>query len=160
VTEPLDIDVRDAVSADLPLLASAHRLGQLAVVEARGGPLDTLLRGRQEPIEDSFASDIAADEVYVRVGTGDERFLGYNVLRIDELPNGDRIGTLVDLFVHSKARGIGVGAALMRDATSTARDRGCQGIDARALPGDRTTKNFFESFGLVARSIEVHKAIS
>ena len=160
MTEPVKIDVRDAVSADLLLLASAHRLGQLAVVEARGGPLDTLLRGRQEPIEDSFASDIAADEVYVRVGTGDERVLGYNVLRIDELPNGDRLGTLVDLWVHPQARGIGVGAVLMRDATSTATERGCQGIDARALPGDRATKNFFESFGLVARSIEVHKAIS
>lgn len=160
MTEPVQIQVRDAVRADLPLLASAHRIGQLAVAEARGGPLDTLLRGRPEPIEDSFAADIAADHVYVRVGLGDERVLGYAALRIDELSNGERIGTMIDLWVHPKARGIGIGAALMRDATATAKHSGCQGIDARALPGDRTTKNFFESFGLVARSIEVHKAIS
>jgi len=160
VTEPVDIQVRDAVRADLPLLASAQRLGQLAVAEARGGPLDTLLRGRQEPIEDSFAADIAADDIYVRVGLGDERVLGYGALRIDELANGERIGTMIDLWVHPQARGIGIGAALMRDATATAKHRGCQGIDARALPGDRMTKNFFESFGLVARSIEVHKEIS
>ena len=64
-----------------------------------------------------------------------------------------------DLWVHPKARGIGLGSALMQDALEIASSSGCVGIDARALPGDRATKNFFESFGLVARTIEVHRAI-
>jgi hypothetical protein len=34
---------------------------------------------------------------------------------------------------------------------------GCSGVDSLALPGDRATKNFFESFGLVARALIVHK---
>ena len=37
------------------------------------------------------------------------------------------------------------------------RSRGCVGIDAVALPGDRHTKNFFETFGLTARAIVVHR---
>ena len=35
--------------------------------------------------------------------------------------------------------------------------QGCFGVDSLALPGDRHTKNFFESFGLVARAIVVHR---
>ena len=39
------------------------------------------------------------------------------------------------------------------------RERGCIGIDGLALPGNRETKNFFETFGLVARAIVVHRPL-
>jgi hypothetical protein len=32
-------------------------------------------------------------------------------------------------------------------------------MDSLALPGDRATKNFFESFGLKARAIVVHRSL-
>ena len=38
-----------------------------------------------------------------------------------------------------------------------AHERGCVGIDALRLPGNRDTKNFFERFGLTARAIVVHR---
>jgi hypothetical protein len=40
-----------------------------------------------------------------------------------------------------------------------ASDAGAIGIDALALPGDRATKNFFETFGLKARAIVVHRSL-
>ena len=40
-----------------------------------------------------------------------------------------------------------------------ATDSGCHGVDAEVLPGDRSTKNFFEAFGLVARKITVHRSL-
>jgi len=40
-----------------------------------------------------------------------------------------------------------------------ARERSLVGLDAVALPGDRDTKNFFETFGLVARAIQVHRSL-
>ena len=36
---------------------------------------------------------------------------------------------------------------------------GAIGVDALALPGDRATKNFFETFGLKARAIVVHLSL-
>lgn len=153
----IDIDVRDATGDDLEVLSEAHRLGQSAVVDARGGPLDTLLKGRGEPIAESFAEDIAEQDTHVRIGTGDGSFLGYCVMKVQSLRDGTTLGVVTDLWVHPDARGIGVGHALMGDAADRAQTLGCIGIDARALPGDRATKNFFESFGLVARAIEVHK---
>jgi hypothetical protein len=37
--------------------------------------------------------------------------------------------------------------------------RGCTGIDALALPGHRTTKNFFEGFGFTARALVMHREL-
>ena len=154
------VAVREATSADVEALAEAHRLGQSAVTDARGGPLDTLLRGRGEPIDETFVRDLDDVNIDVWIGTGDDAFLGYCVMGMQDLRNGDSLAVVRELCVHPEARGIGVGYALMRTATDAAVDAGCCGIDARALPGDRATKNFFESFGLVARVIEVHKALA
>ena len=40
-----------------------------------------------------------------------------------------------------------------------ARERGCIGIDSLALPGNRDTKNFFETFGFTARLLVVHRKL-
>ena len=39
------------------------------------------------------------------------------------------------------------------------RERSLVGLDAVALPGDRDTQNFVETFGLVARAIQVHRSL-
>ena len=65
-----------------------------------------------------------------------------------------------DLYVLPDARGVGVGEAMMGLCLDWARRNGCIGLDSMALPGDRHTKNFFESFGLVARAIIVHRRLS
>ena len=40
-----------------------------------------------------------------------------------------------------------------------ARQHKCEGVDSIALPGNRQTKNFFETHGLVARAITVHRRL-
>ena len=64
-----------------------------------------------------------------------------------------------ELFVEPEARGVGVGEAMMDLLVAWCVERGCVGIDAVALPGDRDTKNFFETFGLKARAIVVHRPL-
>ncbi len=158
--KPLRIDVREATAADLTFLAEAHRLGHRAIEGERGGALDIALRGRPEPIEASFAEALDDPDTTVRIGEVDSVSAGYLSLTLQTLRSNEVIAAVTDLWVHPNARGVGVGARLMRSASSLAEANGCIGIDARALPGDRITKNFFESFGLVARTIEVHKALS
>lgn len=159
MTAPVTIGVRHAQQGDVQTISEAHRLAQAAVADVRGGYLDTLLSGRGEPVEATFEEDLDTAASHVWVGTADDLVVGYCVLRITQLRSGESLGVVTDLWVHPLSRGIGVGYALMSQATSTATDKGCCGIDARALPGDRETKNFFESFGLVARVIEVHKSL-
>ena len=65
-----------------------------------------------------------------------------------------------DIYVDPGARAVGLGETLMNHLIDWCRARGCFGVDSLALPGDRDTKNFFESFGLVARAIVVHRPLS
>jgi GNAT superfamily N-acetyltransferase len=156
MTVPPVIATRPAEAADLDLLEEIHGIAVASVLTQRGGELDQLLRGRPEPVRDSFDIELARAESLVILGTIDDEPVGYGVVRVVDLPNGDRLAQVVDLFVLEPGRGVGVGEALLDAIIAFGVDRGCRGIDARALPGDRTTKNFFESFGLVARSIEVY----
>jgi ribosomal protein S18 acetylase RimI-like enzyme len=61
------------------------------------------------------------------------------------------------VHVIREARGIGVGDALMKRMLSDARADGVRRISSVALPGDRSTKNLFERFGLIAEAIVVSK---
>jgi len=159
VPAPVTGSVRDATADDCDALSDAHRLGHLAVADARGGRLDTLLKGRPEPIEESFRADLANEDTTVLVAEADNHIAGYLVAVHETLRSDETIVRIVDLWVHPDARGIGLGSALMQRTLELARELDCTGVDARALPGDRATKNFFESFGLVARTIEVHRSL-
>lgn len=157
MSNAVTVSVRSAQSSDLGFLAESHRLGHEAIADERGGRLDILLRGRPEPLEESFATSLDDSDITVLVGEVDGIPVGYLTVTIDTLRSDETIARVDDLWVHPSARGVGVGAALMTEASEHAHGQSCVGIDARALPGDRVTKNFFESFGLVARTIEVHK---
>ncbi len=63
------------------------------------------------------------------------------------------------LYVESGAREIGVGEALTDEVARWAADRGCQGVDAPALPGSRRAKAFFEDNGFVARLLTMHRPL-
>ena len=40
------------------------------------------------------------------------------------------------------------------------RAKGCVGVEATALPGERATKNFFEEHGLKARLLTVYRSLA
>ncbi|MFM8858369.1 MAG: N-acetyltransferase family protein [Actinomycetota bacterium] len=64
----------------------------------------------------------------------------------------------IDLVhVLHEARGIGVGDALMKRLMADASVSGVARVSSVALPGDRSTKNLFERFGLIAEAIVVSK---
>jgi GNAT superfamily N-acetyltransferase len=69
------------------------------------------------------------------------------------LVQGQRIATVVRVFVTAPARQVGIGDALINASKDAARQRGCVRIDALSLPGDRETKNLYERNGLTARLI-------
>lgn len=92
------------------------------------------------------------------VGCYDGVVLGWAEARVEPLADGRRLGAIEALAVDPEARGAGIGEAMMDLLLSRLQDAGCFGVDAEALPGDRATKNFFESFGLKARLLTVHRS--
>lgn len=159
MVDPIRLSIRPATVEDVAFLAVSHRNGHEAVREERGGRLDILLRGHGDPVDEAMHALISDADTTVTIGEVDDIAVGYLVLQFLRLRSGEEIAQVKDFWVHPDARGVGVGSSLMRNALDAATSRGCSGIDARALPGDRVTKNFFESFGLVARTIEVHKPL-
>jgi GNAT superfamily N-acetyltransferase len=116
-------------------------------------------QGRRPPYEPRLREELASPVHRVLIGDLDDVAMAYAVARVDVLPDGGRLGVVTDLYVEPGARSVGLGERLMDDLVAWCAAEGCFGVDSLALPGDRATKNFFESFGLVARAILVHKSL-
>lgn len=151
---------RPATSLDLPRLAELAAAAVAELRVGRGGELWARQVGRQPPFEDTFGIELADAAHHVLVGTLDGDVLGYGVARVEVLRDGGRLGVVTDLYVEPGARELGIGETTMQALVDWCRAEGCFGVDSLALPGDRHTKNFFESFGLVARAIVVHRPLT
>jgi ribosomal protein S18 acetylase RimI-like enzyme len=86
--------------------------------------------------------------------------LGYAVSRVELLRTGEILGQVSDIWVDPEARSVGLGESLIGSIISWCTERNCVGIDSMALPGNRATKNFFETFGFKARLLIVHKPLN
>lgn len=151
---------RRATPDDLPAL---HDLVIAAIAEKRtqkGGELWARRERRPDPLEESLAASLEDDSQAVLVGTIDDTVVGFGAAHTEQLADGGLLGVVDEVYVDPGARAIGVGEVLMSQLVDWCRDQGCFGVDSLALPGDRHTKNFFESFGLVARAIVVHRSLS
>lgn len=151
---------RPASESDLPRLAELARAAIAELRPTKGGELWARREARPEPVDASLASDLGDPNAVVLAGTIDDAVVGYAVAVIQRLHDGGELARLTDLYAEPPAREVGVGEALLDAIIDWARDRGCVGVDSLVLPGNRETKNFFESFGMVARAIVVHRPLS
>ena len=63
------------------------------------------------------------------------------------------------VFVDPQARQLGIGAGLVGETARFAKSKGCQTLDAVALPGDRKMKNLYERIGMPARLLIASKTL-
>jgi len=150
---------RPANPADLPRIAALAEQVIDELTPTRGGAIWARQAARSRPVDAGLAHALDDPQQLLVVGEVDGTVIGYAAVRIDDLRDGGRLAVLDDLYVEPDARGIGVGEAMMDEVVAWARANDCIGIDSLALPGNRATKNFFESFGLVARAIVVHRRL-
>ena len=150
---------RPASTQDLARVAELARAAIEELRATKGGELWARREARAEPVEESLAADLADDGTLVLAGTIDDVVVGYAVARTETLSDGSLLARVTDLYAEPEAREVGVGEELLDAVVKWATERRCVGIDSLVLPGNRETKNFFESFGLVARAIVVHRAL-
>lgn len=159
----LDEAARLATEGDTDQILILARQAFVELSAQRGGVVWSRYNARVEPIEhgivESIAESACGGQRLVAAGTIDGVVVGFAVVSDVTMADGGHLGLIRDLYVEPEARGVGVGEALMDLILEWAAGRGCFGVDSIALPGDRATKNFFESFGLVARAIVVHRAL-
>ncbi|MFP5326169.1 MAG: N-acetyltransferase family protein [Acidimicrobiia bacterium] len=141
---------RLATSADVPRLAELFAEASAELAPTRGGAVFLAREIESDPPP-------PGDEGRpVWVGTLDEFAVGYAAAHVEQLRDGMILGVIDHLFVEEGARDVGVGEALMDELLGWFRSRDCDAVDAIALPGNRQTKNFFETAGFSARLIVMH----
>jgi GNAT superfamily N-acetyltransferase len=150
---------RAATGADLPALVAMVAAASVEKHQQKGGPLWFRRERRQGDPATTLKAALASPDHEVVAGTLDDVVVGYGLVRVEHLDDGSLLGVVDDIYVDPGARAVGIGEALMNHMLDWCRERGCFGVDSLALPGDRHTKNFFESFGLVARAIIVHRPL-
>lgn len=156
---PPEEGCREAAPADLARLAELAELAVEELRHGRGGLVWARHDARQAPVAPGLARQLEDPAHHVVVGTLDGAVQAYGVARLEVVHDGGRLGVVTDLYTEPAFRQLGLGERMMQALIEWCTAQGCFGIDSLALPGDRHTKNFFESFGLVARAIVVHRAL-
>jgi GNAT superfamily N-acetyltransferase len=145
----VEITVRPATDADAGRLGALHDMAIAEQVDARGGSVWSVREALREP----------PGESHTLVGVIDDAVIGYARVGLDTLADGRTLGVVTAIFVEPGAREVAVGEAMLDDVIAWCASKGCVGIDAHALPGNRETKNFFETFGFTARLLVVHRKL-
>ncbi len=148
----MHVAARPAEATDLPVLVELARSARREQADHRGGPLLLARHCRPEPLDLAFADALADPTTGLWAGCIDGVPVGYALVSAD----GD-VAVIEELHVEAEARAVGVGEAMLDAIVAWADEIGCTGIDAFALPGARDTKNFFETFGLTARLLVLHR---
>ncbi|MGE0881854.1 MAG: GNAT family N-acetyltransferase [Acidimicrobiia bacterium] len=153
------VAARRAVVADLDVVADLRRSFVEEMRPLRGGRIWAERDGPREPVGTYLGAAVDDPVNLVLVGVLDDVVVGYCMTRIETLSTGTRLGRLSELYVEPEAREVGVGEAMLGFVVGWCREHGCVGIDSVVLPGLRSSKNFFETAGFVARAIVVHHSL-
>ncbi|MDG2111408.1 MAG: GNAT family N-acetyltransferase [Actinomycetota bacterium] len=150
---------RTAQVADLDTIAQLAGEAVDEQRDARGGPMWSRRETQPPPYRMSLEGAFYDPDQEIWVGTIDETIVGYAVCRLEVLRTGELLAVVTDLFVVEGAREVAIGETMMDAIVSWCEERECVGIDSLALPGNRQTKNFFETFGFKARLLTMHRSL-
>jgi GNAT superfamily N-acetyltransferase len=153
---------RAARQADVPQLVDLYEQAAAELAPMRGGRVLLGLSGRQPPLAASFARQFADPRQFVVVTARDDDpddIVGFGTCRMLDLSDGERVGSIEDLYVTPPARRAGAGRAMGALLVRWCSSEGCTGVDANALPGSRAVKSFFESEGFTARLLVMYRPL-
>ena len=154
----IHVATRSAAGDDIPLMMRILGEAEGEIEKWRGGKV--LWESRpSDSLAELLERCLARDDMLCLLGTLDDVPVSIGLATQAKLANGDPIAKIQILYVLEGARGVGAGAAIMAEVAAWAETKGCIGIDATALPGDRSTKNFFESHGMSARALTLFKQL-
>lgn len=155
----MEESARPASGRDLEVLTVLAAAARAELPERRGGDVAVRLDPQRNDPGARIASALDDDATVLLVGTIDDTVVGYGLMTLGPVSDGSTQANIEEIFVDPGARSVGVGESILAALLTEAAGRGAVAIQSVALPGDRSTKNFFEAHGMVARVIIVHRWI-
>jgi len=143
-------------------LESFYFLRKEAILELknkRGGEVLLNMESFSEDSVEKFSYWFNSTDHRVFAGLFGDAIVAYGILEFSNTNDNQRIASIKEIFVLKDARSVGVGESLIDSMINEAIEHDAIGIDSFALPGDRETKNFFETQGMVARLIHVYRTL-
>jgi GNAT superfamily N-acetyltransferase len=158
--------VRQARAPDIPALAllleaarheaAPRRGGALLLSGGGAGPLRTV-DDEQEPLV-ALAAWMQSPTRVVVSGLIDDVVVGLASGHL-VTTGAETLGVVDCCYVDAEARQVGVGASMAARLVEWFKDNGCVGVDVPALPGDRSTKQLWETAGFSARLLVLHRPL-
>lgn len=145
-------DVRPATPEDLPACATLLAQARREVATRRGGDLLLAAAGGDADVAE-WAEEPGR---LLLVGRFEGAVVGLASGHVASPGAGQPVGRVDCCYVEPAARRVGVGGALVAALVSWFRARECGHVDAVALPGDRDSKQLYETAGFKARLLVLH----
>jgi len=149
-------DARDAQLGDLTRIAELGQILHEELAGERGGRVWSGSEAVAPPFPAAYRRYLEHPGHALVAGCIDDVVVGFGTFEVRVLHDGERIGLVRELYVEPDAHEVGVGEAIVLRLLALARDEGCIGVDAIALPGGRAAKNFFEDMHFTARALVMH----
>lgn len=157
--ETLKESSRLASIDDLEILTFLRKEAISEVKNKRGGKVMLSLESFSEDSSENFSHWFNSSDHCIFAGLFGAAVVAYGVLEFSTTNDDQIIASIKEIFVLKDARSVGVGESVIESMINEAIEHGAVGIDSFALPGDRETKNFFETQGMVARLIHVYRPL-
>ena len=148
---------RPAAEGDLEDLAVLWRHAVEELDGQRGG---WALAGSlyRADLEAFLRTSLDDPDQFLAVGLFDDVPVGVASLRAQR-DRREPLGWLELIYVEPNARQVGVADVMLALVTARCREWGMAGLDAPALPGNRSAKSFFETQGMQARLLTMHRPL-
>jgi GNAT superfamily N-acetyltransferase len=151
--------VRTATGGDVERLAELWDEADAEIGVQRGGVRlvgSTVRPAELDARRGPDAPLVTETDRLLAVGSIDDVVFGFVCAHVDRRPPVP-VAVVEVAFVEPDARSVGIGEAMMGHVLAWAEALGCAGVDAYALPGNRTAKAFFEDNGFVTRLLTMYR---
>ncbi len=156
-----EISVREGTASDIGSILELQRHFETEILEERGGTLWVAqIADKYGALEVRFERYRSSEQFRCAIASFHNAIAGYAATQIESGTVAPTVANVLELYVEPEFRNLGIGEALIADASDWGRKHNAGYLESSVLPGARISKNFFEAHAMKARLLRVSKPIA
>jgi len=127
------------------------------LVEAMGRLVPQLSSSASDPTESEISALVDSESAFLLLARSEtNEIVGMLTLALVRIPTGLR-AWIEDVVVDERARGAGIGSALVSEAIAIARGEGARTVDLTSRPDRAAANRLYERLGFARRETNVYR---